>query len=159
MLVLAAWPGELKGEARALYGTGRADALVDLVGGRWAGTPRPHLGFYGASPPQRLYTTAALDLDGYVRGWVEDVDRVHAYSLAELHDVLGPWLVARGYASPADAAGLPRFERLAGRRAVHLRPAVRVERPVPRDPEAVRAALAELLDALDEPGLPVASAP
>jgi hypothetical protein len=156
-LLLAVWPGELKGEARALYGTERADALLRLR--EWQLTPRPHLGFYGASPPQRLYTTTALDLAAYVRAWQEDLDRVHAYELGELRDVLWPWLVARGYASPEDARGLPRFERLAGRRAIHLRPAVRAERTVVREPRAIRDALAGLLAALDEPPLPIASGP
>jgi hypothetical protein len=158
-LVLAAWPGELKGEARALYGSDRAEALLALGGtggtGDWLLTPRPHLGFYGASPPQRLYTTTPLDAPVYVRGWQEDLDRVHAYDLGELRDVLWPWLLGRGYASPSDAAGLPRFERLAGRRAIHLRPAIRAERTVPPEPAAIRAALATLLDVLGEPSLPV----
>ncbi|HKP91432.1 MAG TPA: hypothetical protein VJT75_15815 [Thermoleophilaceae bacterium] len=154
-LVLAAWPGELKAEAQALYGTDRASRLTSLRG--WHVTPRPHLGFYGASPPQRLYTTSALDVDAYVRSWREDVDRVHAYELGELRDVLWPWLVARGYASPRDAVRIPRFERLVGRRTIHLRPAVRVERPVAANADDVRAALAGLLVALDEPPLPVAS--
>ena len=65
--------------------------------------------------------------------------------------------VARGYASPPDAAQLPRFERLAGRRAIHLRPALRLERTVEADPRRIREALASLLEALDEPPLPVAS--
>jgi hypothetical protein len=156
-LVLAVWPGELKAEARALYGTARADALLSLRG--WRATPRPHLGFYGASPPQRLYTTPALDLGAYVRGWQEDLDRVHAYELAQLRDILWPWLVARGYASPEDAPRLPRFERLAGRRAIHLRAAIRLERAVDRAPYAIRGVLAGLLDVLDEPPLPIASAP
>jgi hypothetical protein len=152
-LVLAVWPGELKGEARALYGSGRAEALLGLRD--WHLTPRPHLGFYGASPPQRLYTTTALDARAYVRGWQEDLDRVHAYELGELRDLLWPWLVGRRYASPGDAAGLPRFERLVGRRAIHLRPAIRAERAVAPDPAAIRTALAALLDALGEPSLPV----
>ena len=161
--MLAVWPGELKAEARALYGTGRADALLRLAGAplppteTWRATPRPHLGFYGASPPQRLYTAPALGLRAYVRAWQEDLDRVHAYELGELRDLLWPWLVARGYASPPDAAQLPRFERLAGRRAIHLRPAIRLEHTVAADPKRIREALERLLQALDEPPLPVAS--
>ena len=154
--MLAVWPGELKAEARALYGTGRAEALLALAG-EWDASPRPHLGFYGASPPQRLYTTPALGVRAYVHAWQDDLDRVHAYELGELRELLWPWLVARGYASPGDAAGIPRFERLAGRRAIHLRPAIRLERAVAADPGQIRAALAALLDALDEPPLPVAS--
>jgi hypothetical protein len=153
--VLAVWPGELKGEATALYGSERADALLALRD--WRLTPRPHLGFYGASPPQRLYTTTALEPRAYVRSWQEDLDRVHAYALAELREVLWPWLVARRYASADDAAGLPRFERLAGRRAIHLRPAIRAELTVARDPATIRTELAALLDALGEPPLPIAS--
>jgi hypothetical protein len=107
--------------------------------------------------PQRLYTTTALGPRGYVRAWQEDLDRVHAYDVSELRDLLWPWLVARGYASTRDARALPRFERLAGRRSIHLRPAIRAERPVAPEPPAIRAALAELLVALDEPPLPVAS--
>lgn len=156
-LVLAVWPGELKGEARALYGGDRAAALLALSG--WELTPRPHLGFYGASPPQRLYTTTALAPAAYVRAWQEDLDRVHAYELGELRDVLFPWLVARGYASPHDRDGLPRFERLAGRRAIHLRPAIRAVRSVTPEPRAIRTALGDLLAALDEPPLPIASRP
>lgn len=152
-LVLAVWPGELKGEARALYGSDRCVALLGLSD--WQLTPRPHLGFYGASPPQRLYTTTSLGARNYVRRWQEDLDRVHAYELGELREVLWPWLVGRRYASASDAAGIPRFEQLVGRRAIHLRPAIRAERTVPPDPEAIRAALTTLLDALGEPSLPV----
>jgi hypothetical protein len=63
---------------------------------------------------------------------------VHACELGELREVLWPWLVARGYASPPDAARLPR-------------------RAVEADPNRIREALARLLAALDEPPLPVAS--
>ena len=173
-LVLAVWPGELKQQARELYGTDRAARLLDLVAAGASGTsgwraePRPHLGFYGASRGQRLHLTTTRTLPEYVAGWSEDLGRIHAYPPAALRGDVWPWLVDRGYAAPADADGLPRFERLLGRRQLHIRPAIRVLRewpPADADrldergelPAAIGAALCELLDALDEPD-PVASA-
>jgi hypothetical protein len=171
-LALAVWPGELKSQAHAFYGTRRARALLDLVAtAGWRAEPRPHLGFYGASPPQRLYLTPRLALADYVAAWSgPDLERVHAYDRPEVGRDLLPWLVARGHASPADRDGLARFERLLGRRTAHLRPAVRAwwEWPLAAADEldgrgalaaAVRERLAALLEELDEPPLPVASRP
>jgi hypothetical protein len=156
--VVALWPGELKGEALALYGSAeRTQALLALRG--FALVPRPHLGFYGASPPQRLYTTTSLTPAGYLAAWRDDLDRVHAYRREQLRGELWAWLTGRGHASDEDAAALPRFERLAGRRSIHLRPAIRVERRVDPDPRAIGAAIARVLDALGEPPLPIASGP
>lgn len=170
-LALAVWPGELKAQAHAFFGTPRARALLDLVAttGGWHAEPRPHLGFYGASPPQRLYLTPRLGLRDYVAAWSgDDLARVRAYERADLRRELVPWLVERGHASDADRAGLPRFERLLGRRQAHLRPAVRAWREWQLDHAedldergelvgAVRSALVTVLERLDEPPLPVAS--
>jgi hypothetical protein len=171
-VTLAIWPGELKAQAHAFYGTPRARALLELVAtGDWHAEPRPHLGFYGASPPQRLYLTPRIGLEDYVAAWSgEDLERVHAYERPAVRRELLPWLVERGHGSPADLDELPRFERLLGRRAAHLRPAVRAYTQWPLDlaedldergelVAAVRTALATLLERLDEPPLPVASRP
>jgi hypothetical protein len=126
-LVLAVWPGELQDQARNLYGSDRAAALLRFAEEttRWFAKPRPHLAFHTSAPRQRVYLTPTIGLDEYVQQWSGgDLEHVHAYSLAELRDDLWPWLLARGYASPADAHELPRFERSLGRRAVHLRPGV-----------------------------------
>ena len=169
-LTLAVWPGELKAQAQAFYAGDRAARLLELVADSpWTAEPRPHLGFYGASPPQRLYLTPRLALDAYVEAWSSgDLDRVHYYPRARVRGELLPWLVERGHASPGDLDGLPRFEYLLGRRDAHLRPAVRARREWSLDEAedldeadelaaAIRDELALLLEHLDEPPLPVAS--
>lgn len=167
-LVIAVWPGELQDQARNLYGSDRAAALLRFAEEttRWFAEPRPHLAFHTSAPRQRVYLTPTIGLDEYVQQWSGgDLEHVHAYSLAELRDDLWPWLLARGYASPADAHELPRFERSLGRRAVHLRPGVcawhpwsltRAEELDDRGTLAseIRDALTDLLTAIGEPPLP-----
>jgi HKD family nuclease len=51
-LVLAVWPGELQGQARQLYESERAAALVELIetNVRWQAIPSPHLAFPNSPP-------------------------------------------------------------------------------------------------------------
>lgn len=166
-LVLAVWPGELKDQARALYSTGRAAGLLDFVASSddVEVAASPHLAFRLSDRRQRVYLTPTIDVTEYVRSWAdENLDRV-AYPPSSLHDELWPWLLERGYASPADAEELPRFERALGRRAIHLRPGLRVWRRWPLEAaedldergaliDQVRTTLTRVLAALGEPALP-----
>jgi hypothetical protein len=161
VIALAVWPAELKDQARSFYAEDRAAALLDFLAcqDEWRAEPAPHLGFHLASRPQRLYTTPAIALEEYLRQWSgPDLAQAGGHPREALRGELWPWLVARGYASPGDAAELPRFERALGRRRqVHLRPAVRVLREwhadAPPLPSEVRRALEVLLPALGEPQL------
>jgi HKD family nuclease len=167
-LVLAVWPAELKEQAHAFYGTGRAESLLVFLDQQdaWVASPTPHLGFHLSDRRQRLYLTPRVDLREYVRRWShEDLDHAGGHPRATLRADLWPWLIERGYASTADADGLPRFERSLGRRShAHLRPGVQVRREWPltvaeamdesgRLVAAIRDALQAVLGALHEPSL------
>ena len=170
--MLALWPGELKGQALAFY---RGDRAVDAVraasSSGWLVEPRPHLGFFMASRGQRLHLTPRVDALTYARQWTEaDVGRAGGWPLERLRAELWPWLLGRGYASPGDEAGLDRYERLAGRRGPHLRPAMRFAREWDAADAAeldrrgrlapeVRRLVDEALGLLGEPGLPERPAP
>ena len=130
-LVLATAAGELKPQALAFYGSGRASRLVELAEqDGWAATPSLYLGYRGANADaQRLYTTCRLSLDEYVRRWAgEDRERIGAYPYETVRAELWPWLQERGYASAEDAAGLDEFLDGMGRRDAHLRPRVEITR-------------------------------
>jgi hypothetical protein len=155
-LVLLAWPGELKAQAVATYHTPRARRLLDFVARRegWRLEPRPHLGFRLSSRSERLYTMPAIDVAEYVRRWeAEPLDRV-GWPPEAVRPELWPWLLDRGFASPADEAGLEDFLQRLGSRQAHLRPALRLSRrwPLPGPGTAeLRRAVVELFDALGEP--------
>ncbi|HEX8742465.1 MAG TPA: hypothetical protein VF712_04965 [Thermoleophilaceae bacterium] len=156
-VMLMVWPGALKAQALAFYRGSRAlDAVRGALARGWLVEPRPHLGFFMASRPQRLYLTPRLDALAYARQWSEgDVEQVGGWPVESLRTGLFPWLVERGYAAPADAAGLPRFERLAARRGPHLRASMRFARECdPGDPAELRAHLDEVLALLGERPLP-----
>jgi hypothetical protein len=56
-LALAAWPGELKPQATALYRAGSARGLLDFLAahpGEWQARPNVHLAFRNSYPAQRL---------------------------------------------------------------------------------------------------------
>jgi hypothetical protein len=165
-LVAAVWPAELKPQAHALYPTGRAAALLDAVEGSddLMIEARPHLAFRWSDRDQRVYLRPTIGLREYVRSWAdEDLARV-SYAPSQLRGELFPWLLKRGYASPRDEAKLPEFERVLGRRPIHLRPGLSVWREWPLEMaeqldarghlvHEVRTALDRLLAALGEPPL------
>jgi hypothetical protein len=169
-LVLAIAAGELKPQALAFYGSGRASraiALADRDG--WSATPSLYLGYRGAqTQAQRLYPECRLSLDEYVRRWSEeDRERIGAYRHDQVRSELWPWLQERGYASQEDSGHLEEFLEGLGRRDAHLRPRVEITRRWSW-PEAeqldgrsqlaseLRAATTSLLAALEEPPLPTA---
>jgi hypothetical protein len=165
-LVLATWPAELKPKAQALYRTGRAQQLIDFLAahpGTWQAQPNIHLAFHNAPSAQRLYLHCNLDTSDYIRRWTgDDFARVGTHHYDRIREELWPWLRERHYAAPEDDQQLDAFLHRLGRRDAHLRPSIRMERSWPwaqavdldeRGTLAgeVRTAIAELLEALDEP--------
>jgi hypothetical protein len=148
-LVLRAWPGELKSQARAFYGDDRPLRLLALVETPgWSAVPLPHLAYNGSRPQDRFYFRCPLPLDRYLSFWQQpdSLLRVGAHPLELIEPDLWPWLCENGVADPDDPGGtaeLTRFiERLARRRAEgHLRPGVEVTRTWDRSPENDPAAL------------------
>ena len=144
--MVRAWPATLKGEALAFYRGSRAiDAVSAAQAAGWVVEPRPHLAFFRASVGQRLYLTAAVDALTYARQLTEgDVEQVGGWPVEALRHDLFPWLVSRGYAAPADATGLDKFERLAAARGgAHLRMAMRFTHEDPRRAAELRDLLGE----------------
>jgi hypothetical protein len=171
-LVLGTWPAELKPQAEALYRTGRAQRLLDLVAEHpeeWQARPNVHLAFRNAPVPQRLYLHCHLEISEYIRGWSgSDFAQIRAHHYNDIRQDLWPWLRQRQYASPEDDQQLDAFLKRLGRRDAHLRPGIEVSRTwewahaVDLDERGalageVRTAIGELLMVLDEP-LPPACA-
>ena len=171
-LTLRSWPGELQRQAKALYRTGRAQRLLDFVAehpGEWLVRPNVHLAFWNAPPRQRLYLDCRLSVTEYAARWSgDDFDQVRRHRYSDIRETLWPWLRKHQYAGSRDDLDLDAFLRRLGRRDAHLRPGMDVRRvwswPQAVDLDqrgalvgAVRAAVAELLMALDEP-LPPACA-
>jgi hypothetical protein len=165
-LVLGTFPAELKPQAEALYRTGRAQQLLDLVAEHpeeWQARPNVHLAFRNAPVPQRLFMHCHLEITEYVRRWSgNDFAQIRAHHYDHIREDLWPWLRERQYAGPEDDQQLDAFLERLGRRDVHLRPGIEVRRIWPwphvvdldeRDVLVgeVRNAVAELLTALDEP--------
>ncbi len=165
-LALCAWSAELRPQAEALYKTGRAQRLMDLVAqhpGEWLARPNVHLAFWQAPPAQRLYLDCRLGITEYVRRWSgDDFAHIRAYRPDEIRETLWPWLRRRQYASPEDDQQLDAFLGRLGRRDAHLRPSIKVwhiwpwVQAVELDERGVligevRTAVTELLTALDEP--------
>jgi hypothetical protein len=165
-LVLCTWPAELKPRAEALYRTGRAQRLMDFVAEHpkaWQARPNVHLAFQHAPVPQRLYLHCHLQITEYIHRWSgNDFARIGAHHYNDIRENLWPWLRQRQYAGPEDDQQLDAFLKRLGRRDVHLRPGIEVQRiwPWPHAVDLdergalvseVRAAVAELLTALDEP--------
>jgi hypothetical protein len=165
-LALCAWSAELRPQAQALYKTGRAQRLMDLLAqhpGEWLARPNVHLAFWQAPPTQRLYLDCQLGITEYVRRWSgDDFAQIRAYRYDEIRENLWPWLRQRQYASPQDDQRLDTFLERLGHRDAHLRPSIRVWHTWPWTQAVglddrgalvsnVRTAVTELLTALDEP--------
>lgn len=165
-LVLGTFPAELKPQAEALYRTGRAQRLLDLVAehpGEWQARPNVHLAFRNAPVAQRLFLHCHLEITEYIRRWSgDDFAQVRAHHYDHIRQDLWPWLRQRQYASPEDDQQLDAFLKRLGRRGAHLRPGIEVRRiwawahAVDLDERGtlvreVRAAVADLLTALGEP--------
>jgi hypothetical protein len=162
------WPGELKPQAAHLYDAARADRLIELAreGEGWEILPWPHLAYRTSRRGDRLYMTCGMPVDEYVRRLEgPDWDEVGAHAADELRDRFWPWLVKAGYAADEDTPQLAEFLQRLGRRDAHFRPGIRVSRKWSREQAealddeaqlapAIRVAIAQMLGALDEPGLP-----
>jgi hypothetical protein len=175
-LLLQSYPAELKPQAEAFYKTDRAQRLLDLAArehDRWRIQPNLQLAFRFATVPQRLFTRTCLEADEYVRRWSgEDFSQVGAHHHDQVRSHLWPWLCEHGYASPDQDQQLEEFLDRLGHRDAHLRPGIQIERSWPwaqavdldeqgRLAQEVRAALTDLLTALNEPlpgGVAAASA-
>ena len=165
-LALSTFPAELKPQAEALYRTGRAKRLMDFVAehpGAWQAMPNMQLAFHNAPVAQRLFPDCHLGITEYVHRWSgNDFAQVGAHRYDEIRENLWPWLRQRQYAGPQDDQQLDEFLGRLGRRDAHLRPGITVRRiwpwaqAVDLDERGalvgeVRAAVTELLTALDEP--------
>jgi hypothetical protein len=167
-LALSTFPAELKPQAKALYQTGRAQRLMDFVAehpGAWQAMPNMQLAFRNAPVAQRLFfPDCRLDITEYVHRWSgNDFAQVGAHRYDEIRENLWPWLRERQYAGPQDdQRQLDAFLGRLGHRDAHLRPGIKVRRiwpwaqAVDLDERGalvgeVRAAVTELLTALDEP--------
>jgi hypothetical protein len=165
-LVLCTWPAELKPQADALYRTGRAQRLTDFVAKhseRWQARPNMQLAFRFAAPRHRLFLHCHLEITEYIRRWSgDDFTQIGAHHYEDIRGTLWPWLRERHYASPEDDEQLDAFLKRLGHRDTHLRPGIELRRTWPwthaveldeRGTLAgeIRAAVTELLVALDEP--------
>jgi hypothetical protein len=165
-LALCTWLAELKPQAHALYRSGRAQRLAELLArqtGTWQACPNVHLAFRNAPVAQRLYLTCTLETGEYIRNWAgSDFAKVGACRYDAIRESLRPWLRERHYAALEDGQRLETFLKRLGHRDAHLRPSIRVCRtwPWPHAAELdehgtlvtdIRAAVRELLHALDEP--------
>jgi O-acetyl-ADP-ribose deacetylase len=172
-IVVFTWPAELRPQARYLYRSGRAQRLLVAADeGHWKVDTRPHLAFWLSSPEERLYMNPTIGPEDYVSRWSgSDFARIGQHDSETIRGGLWPWLLERGYASPDDEGEVDRFlARLAvkKRRAAHLRPGLRLLRCWGRDEVAelrrrcelareIRAAVDQLLLAVDDPPLPARS--
>jgi hypothetical protein len=172
-LALCAWPGELKGQAEALYGEGqgRVDRLLEFLDdhGEWQATPRPHLAFPFAKVHEVLYLTPSIDVRSYLECWTKPdaFARIGALPPSQVRSELWPWLLEQGLTDegPGNDGRFDAYvERVATRPQALLRPGVELRREwdwkegeeVAREAliGELRESLRELLDALNEPVLP-----
>jgi hypothetical protein len=171
-LALSTFPAELKPQAEALYRTGRAQRLMDLVAEHpeaWRARPNLQLAFRNAPVAQRLFPHCHLEITEYIHRWSgNDLAQIRAHHYNDIRENLWLWLRERQYAGPKDDQLLDAFLKRLSRRDVHLRPGIEVRRIWLR-PQAVdldersalvggvRTAVTELLTALDEPLPPACS--
>ena len=130
---LRVWLAELTPQARCLYGDPvRVERLAALAGeDAWLLVPNPHVAFWQSSERQRWYTKCLLTPDVYMRQWIDDLAKAgRTINRADLADgTLLHWLITRGYAQPADDAGLQRLiEAEPTRKKFDMRPSIRVSR-------------------------------
>jgi len=71
----------------------------------------------------------AMTAEHYVEGWAgPDGRQIGQHEADVIRLRLWPWLLERGYASPADGPGLEPFLARLGQRPAHLRPGLRLLR-------------------------------
>jgi hypothetical protein len=136
-LVLCTWPGELKAQARAFYGSDRAERVSVLIerDPAWLAVPRPHLAYNGALRADRLYLSCPLPAAEYLARWSrpDDLKEVGGHTPESVPGELWPWLCERGYADPANPDAEAQLERFMAslrrrRSQAHLRPGIELRR-------------------------------
>jgi hypothetical protein len=136
-LVLCIWPGELRAQARAFYGSDRAERVAALIerDPAWHAVPRPHLAYNGARRADRFYFRCPLSASEYLARWSrpDDLKAVGGHAPESVPGELWPWLCERSYADPADPdaeAQIDRFMASLRRRRshAHLRPGIELRR-------------------------------
>ena len=156
-LVLCVWPGELRNQARAFYGSDRAERVGALISRdpTWTAVPRPHLAFNGARRADRFYFPCPLSGAEYLARWSrpEDLKAAGGHAPESVVDELWPWLCERGYAAPDDPAAedsLRRYMSALKRRQsqAHLRPGIELWR---RCGDTAAESVRELAETLREP--------
>jgi hypothetical protein len=165
-LVLRTWPAELKPQAKAMYLAGRVARLVKFLAEDkqpWQARPNVHLAYRSSSAHERLYLTYRCGTTEYLHRWIgDDFAHVGEHPRDSIRSDLWPWLLRRDYADPADEQGLIEFIARLGKRPALLRPGIALKRLWPweqaeelnRHGELVgeiRAAITDVLTALDEP--------
>jgi hypothetical protein len=141
-VVAFTWPAELKSQADYLYDGERGPRLLEAArAGGWEIDTRPHLGFWNSAAPQRLYMNPTIGVDEYVARWAgPDGRQIGQHQPDTIRPRLWPWLLERGFASPSDEPELDPFIRRLGKRAAHVRPALRLlRRWSPEEAAALRA--------------------
>jgi hypothetical protein len=169
-LAMCVWPGELKGQAGALYGGERVARLLAFLGvhGEWQATPKPHLAFPFAKFPEVLYLSPTLDATQYLERWAEPdaFAEIRGHRPDSVQSELWPWLLEQGFTdeTPAQDGSLDAYlERVANRPQALMRPGIELRREWDWDEARavgreslvgeLRESMREILEALDEPGL------
>jgi hypothetical protein len=136
-LVLCIWPGELRAQARAFYGSDRAERVAALIerDPAWQAVPRPHLAYNGARRDDRFYFHCPLSAAEYLAQWSrpDDLKAVGGHAPESVPGELWQWLCDRRYADPADPGAEAQLDRfMAGlrrrRSQAHLRPGIELRR-------------------------------
>jgi hypothetical protein len=170
-LAMCSWPGELKDQAEVFYSGDRVDRLLAFldVHGEWRATPKPHLAFPFAKVPEILYLSPSLDAYNYLRRWTEPdaFDQIGAHAPDTVLSQLWRWLLEQGLTDegPAKDGSLDAYlERVARRQSALMRPGLELRREWDwaeikgAGREALvgelRETMREVLDALQEQGLP-----
>lgn len=168
-VLVSVWPAELGPQYKRVYSDPqRAEALLALTDApEWNVYPNFHLSFWRASVPRRWYPARHLAGATYVRQWIDDVHDQRA-GRRPRDELAAPafrtWLVERGYATESELSGLDEWAATVPMDKFDVRPSMQVTRSwqlsdaVARDRAGlfvgdVRAAIDDVLAALDEPSL------
>ena len=160
-LVVRLWPAELSGQADEFYDTDRANRLLQAVdGGTWRARLAPHLAFSKSALRERYWYPLpdGITLGQYIERWRANPELRRQTSADEFLAERWAQLQRAGLAVD-DPDGISRH--FANRRAqgfpVQVRAGLEISREVDRESDtvsAVRAAIADALHMLREPGLP-----
>lgn len=151
-LVLCVWPGELRAQARAFYGSDRAARVAALIerDPAWLAVPRPHLAYNGAPRAARFYFHCPLSGLEYLARWSrpEDLEKAGGHAPESVPGDLWPWLCGQGYADQGDPEADAQLERFMAslrrrRSQAHLRPSLELRHRCDSLAEGGAAGIAE----------------